>query len=73
MSINQLNYKAPEKSHATEEFVDYVVARWAQYGKFPDGVSECEITQSDIAACSHILSVLLWVLKRCSSWEGPVN
>jgi hypothetical protein len=23
MSINQLNYKAPEKSHATEELVGY--------------------------------------------------
>jgi hypothetical protein len=57
MSINQLNYKAPEKSHATEELVVYMVHRRAQYRKFPDGLSECEITQSGIAACNHILSI----------------
>ena len=56
MSINQLNYKAPEKSHATEELVGYMVDRRAQYREFLDGLSECEITQSGIAASSHILS-----------------
>jgi hypothetical protein len=58
MSINQLNYKAPEKSEATEELAGYMVHRRAQYREFPDGLSECEITQIGIAACSHILSVL---------------
>jgi len=58
MPINQLNYKPPEKSHATEELVGYMLDRRAQYREFPDDLSECEITQSGIVACSHILSIL---------------
>ena len=72
MSLNQLNYKAQEKPQATEELVGYVVDLRAQYREFPNGLSECEITQSGTAACSHILSILLWVPTR-NSWEGTVN
>jgi len=73
MSTNQLNYKAPEKSYATEELVGYMLDRRAQCTESPDRLSECEIAQSGIVSCSHILSILLWLPTRCSSWERTVN